>query len=399
MLHRSQFEIVFQLELEFELSLQFALELELALHCAVQFSVSSATPPRRSAPLSCQKWSQSLSKRPGLSLSPSNNIPLPVLCNLNDVHGGLTHLSPATRLLITAEFATVPDSDISGADESLLIVGVSRQSPEANFTPMGCEISAHPQYQSHDSGCTTSVELAPASFNDPAWLLCAVENGFRWRPSQRKSQSHSMSQQPPTFLDSEALSQIDCALISGDIPVYHSAETVMPGQSSHLRIAERKLSAPLSRLPHTTSVAKGVHQNVQPLLVVGLPPRSPDMNFTPISGKIESVPKVQQYDSASDPSQELSAIHLERACKHLCTIRAQASSQQYRGSTTWYDYMIRSKQMPRTADRGLRHFSGADHHGSPSPSSAAGSARRGQEHSWYGTILRSKAAAAAHGRG
>eukprot|EP00798_Chlamydomonas_sp_ICE-L_P000682 gene682-2114_t len=326
----------------------------------------------------------------------SSNIRLPVLFNLDDVHGGFFS---APRSSITAMFGIVPVCDNSGANESLLIVGESRQSPEANFTPMGCEISAHPQYRSHDSGCIASVELALASFDDPAWLLSAVEDGSKWRPAQRHCTSHSVILQPPTFLDSEALSHIDFALISGDIPVYHSSETVMPGQSSHLRIAERKPSAPLSRLSYTAYVAKGGHAELvaQPLIIVGLPPVSPEMNFTPISGRIESVPKVQQDDPAYDPSHEQSAIHLDRAYQHLSNIISQA--QQHRGSNTWYDIMLRSKQMPRTAHRGLRHFSGADHHGSPSPSSAAGSARRGQEHLWYETILRSKAAAAARGRG
>eukprot|EP00798_Chlamydomonas_sp_ICE-L_P020587 gene20587-27385_t len=244
-----------------------------------------------------------------------NDIRLPVLRNLKDVQGGSTHLSMATQLSITSKFGMFSDSDNSGAGP-LLIVG-----------------------------------------------------------------SHSVIPQPPTFLDSDPLSQIDYALISADVPECHSTKIVVPRQSSHLRKAETKLAAPLSLVPYTTSVAKGgarakyVHQDVQPLLIVGSRLSSSGMEFTPISGQSESVPKVQQHEPAYDPSQELSDIYLDRADMRLSAIRAGASSQQYRGSTTWYDFMVRSKQMPRTAHSGLRHFSGADRNGSPSPSNAAGSAR------------------------
>eukprot|EP00798_Chlamydomonas_sp_ICE-L_P006134 gene6134-2739_t len=323
-------------------------------------------------------------------------IRLPMLHNLEDVQEGLTDLM-ATQL-------SIDDSDGSGA-EPLLILGVSRDSPKVDFTPITCEISTLPQYQSHVLGCIASEEPSPSNFDDPAWLLGSVSEGFRCKPSTLRLQSDSVIPQPSTFLDSEPLSQIDYALISGDVPKNHRPQRVLPRQSSHLRRAERKLFAPFSLLPHASSVAKDgarakhVHQDVQPLLVVGLPLNSPGMEFTPISGQAESVPEVQQHEPAYDPSHEQSAIYLDRAYMRLSAIRAGASSQLYRGSTTWHDFMLRSQQMPRTAHSGLRHFSRADRYGSPSPSSAAGSASRRQEHSWYGTILRSKAAAVAHGRG
>eukprot|EP00798_Chlamydomonas_sp_ICE-L_P020945 gene20945-27795_t len=294
-----------------------------------------------------------------------DDIRLPVLHNLEDVQEGLTDLM-ATQ-------SPIDDSDGSGA-EPLLILGVSRHSPKR-------------------------------SFDDPAWLLGSISDGCRWTPSERHCKSHSVIPQPSTFFDSEPLSQIDNALISGDVHEYHCPKRVVPRQSSHLRKAERKLFAPFSMLPHASSVAKigahakHVHQDAQPLLIVGLPLCTSCMEFTPISGQTESVPEVQQHDPAYDPSSELSGIYLDRAYMRLSAIRAGASSQQYRGSTTWHDFMLRSQQMPRTAHSGLRHFSGADGSGAPSPSSAAGPARRRQEHSWYGTILHSKAAAAAHGRG
>eukprot|EP00798_Chlamydomonas_sp_ICE-L_P009493 gene9493-32476_t len=169
---------------------------------------------------------------------------------------------------------------------------------------MSCEDSTLPQYQLHDLGCIASVEPSLHSYDDPAWLHCLQKDGCRRRPSPRHCQFHSVIPQPPTFSGSVALGQIDCPLI----PEYSSAKTVLPGQSRHLRKAHRILPAPLSLLPYTTSVAKGgtrterVNQDVQPLLIIGLPPGAPEMNLTPIAGEIESIPTVQQYDHAYDPS-------------------------------------------------------------------------------------------------
>eukprot|EP00798_Chlamydomonas_sp_ICE-L_P028987 gene28987-32176_t len=142
------------------------------------------------------------------------------------------------------------------SDELLLIIGVSRKSTEVYFT----------------------LEMEPSlpSCDDPVWLLCAGEHGFRpspriSRPSPRICQSESVI----PLSDSDALSLIDYTLISGAIPEHHKENAAMLRQSSHLTKAERRLSAPLSLLPYTTTMAKKgahaecVHQEGQPLPIVG----------------------------------------------------------------------------------------------------------------------------------
>eukprot|EP00798_Chlamydomonas_sp_ICE-L_P028989 gene28989-32180_t len=235
----------------------------------------------------------------------SDGIHLPVLYNPDDVQGGFSHLSLAAQPSITAKFGIFP---VIGdpSNELLLIVGVSRKSPEVDFT-LESKISALSQYQSQDLVCSASVEPPLPSCDDPVWLLSAVEDGIGWRPSP---------------LD-EALGPIDYALIPRAIPEHHREKAVLPGQSSHLSKAERGMSAPLPvnaqcLLPYTASVAKGVahaecvHQDVQPSLMFGSCLSSPG---TPISEKIASVPKVQPY--AYDPSLDQSAVYLDRAHMRL----------------------------------------------------------------------------------
>eukprot|EP00798_Chlamydomonas_sp_ICE-L_P028988 gene28988-32179_t len=367
-----------------------------------------------------------------LAFHTSDEIHLPVLYNLDKVQGGFSHLSLVAQPSFRAKFGIFPVIN-DPSDDLLLIIGVSRNSTEVDFTP-GSKISALSPNQSQDLGCSAAVEPPRSSCDDPAWVASAVEDGIRWRPS------------PP-------------------IPEHHRGKAVPPGQSSHLSKAERGMSAPLPLLPSTTSVAKGVahaecvHQDVQPFLIFGSCLSSPGtpisekiasvpkvqpyaydpsldqsavyldrahmrLEFTPMSEKIESVLQVQPYaynpsldqsaayldrahmrleftpmpekiesigklrPYAHDPSLGQSDIYLDRAYMRLSLIRARASSQQYRGSTTWYDTMFRSQQMSRRTDGGLPPDSGAIGRGSPSPSTAAGSARRRHEHSWYGTMLR-----------
>eukprot|EP00798_Chlamydomonas_sp_ICE-L_P028986 gene28986-32175_t len=352
---------------------------------------------------------------------PRNLVHCPPISCAHTMAMCMSHLSLAAQPSITAKLGIFSVID-NPRDELLLIIGVSRKSTEVDST-LESKINALPQYQLHNLGCSASVEPSLPSCDDPVWLLCAGEDGCRpsprsSRPSPRSCQSESVI----PLSGSDALSPIDYTLISGAVPEHHRDNAILPRQSSHLTKAERRLSAPLSLLPYTTTVAKGgahaecVHQEVQPLPIVESRLISTEMEMTPISEKVESVPKVhlcvhnpsprsavyldrahmrlefipmaQKIESvpkgqlyAYDNSLDQSDVYLDRAYMRLSTIRAQASSQQYRGSTTWYDTMLRSQQMSRRTDSGLPPDSGADCQGPPSSSTAAGSARRRHEHS------------------
>eukprot|EP00798_Chlamydomonas_sp_ICE-L_P021548 gene21548-28541_t len=205
-----------------------------------------------------------------------------------------------------------------------------------------------------------------------------------------------------------------------------------------------KGSIPCPTVPHKTTKAKAeirsdqFHGDAEPLLIVGVGSRIPDLDCAPCFGRnafLENLPACAPGNKTlrellSDTNQDNSAWSASSS--------GTQGSPRKRYTTTWYDTIVRSQQMSARYRSGPRQCSRIDSHCStPSsavaepakydtilrsqqmsaryrsgprqclrvdshcskPSAAADTAKstRRQDYSWYATILRSKAAAAARG--